>query len=192
MKNPLILFLAFLFLVAGIQAGKAFCHVIPEDELRNQVYLSKKEALQQVFQGIRKIRKETRKISSDQADRIGQIIGQNFPDRKWIFYSGEKDGGKLFATLGKAYANSHPPTDAKFILLIDSRGAIRDIHIMEYKGPQRAEMISRGFLDQYVGKSADMDFSTVTSNQGPTPTTQALTQAVRRLAVIFQTLYREP
>ena len=51
------------------------------------------------------------------------------------------------------------------------------------------EIISRAFLDQYLNKSAESDFSKVTSNQGPTPSTQALNQAVHKILTLYKVLY---
>ena len=131
--------------------------------------------LKKVFKGVRKIKKEKRKIKN----------------RRIEFYTAKKDGQKIYATIGKASANSHPLTEIKFTLLINSQGLVKSIHIMEYRGPQRAEIIARPFLDQYLDKSAESDFSTVTSNQGPTPSAQALTQAVRKILISYKALYLE-
>lgn len=192
MLNIIFPILIIFCLATGIHPTSVSGHVIPEDELRNQVYLSKREALTRVFEGIHKIKKEARPISQAKTERIEQVSGQKVKERKRVFYTGAADDGKVFATFGKAFANSHPVTQAKFILLMDSKGVIKNILIMEYKGPQRAEIISRDFLAQYVGMSASSDYSIVTSNQGPTASTQALTQAVHRLAATFEALYIEP
>lgn len=170
--------LIFIFLsVAAISliSVPAYSHVIPEDELRNQVYLSTNEALKKVFEGVHKIKREKRKTK----------------DQRIEFYIAQKNDQKIYATIGKATANSHPVTKAKFVLLIDSQGQVKDLHIMEYRGPQRAEIISRTFLDQYMNKSAETDFSAVTSNQGPTPSVQALSQAVHELLILYKILYQD-
>ena len=187
-----IKFFVFLLFIGCTSVNTALSHVIPEDELRNQVYLSDREALAQVFQGIRKIKKEKRKLTSAQAKNFKQLSGQTIRERKKFFYAGETNNGKTYATIDKANANSHPPTEAKFVLLIDSEGRVKDIHIMEYKGPQRAELISREFLDQYKGKIADSDFSQITSNQGPTPSVLAMSQSVRQTLISFKILYLAP
>jgi hypothetical protein len=171
-----ILNLIFILLsVAAISliSVPAYSHVIPEDELRNQVYLTTNEALKKVFAGVRKIKREKRKAK----------------DRRIEFYTAKRDDKKIYATIGKASANSHPVTEAKFVLLISSQGQVKDLHIMEYRGPQRAEIISRDFLDQYLDKSAESDFSAVTSNQGPTPSVQALNQAVHKILISYRVLY---
>ena len=169
----------------------AYSHVIPEDELRNQVYLSTNEALKKVFEGVRKIKREKHKISSAQKNQIEKITQQKLESPRVEFYTAKKDDRKIYATIGKASANSHPVTEAKFVVLIDSIGQLKNIHIMEYRGPQRAEIISRAFLDQYLSKSAESDFSTVTSNQGPTPSTQALNQAVHKILILYKVLYMD-
>lgn len=192
MKIISISCLVLLLFTGGVSVNTAFGHVIPEDQLRNQVYLSAREALTQVFQGIHKIKKEKRKLTSAQARKIEQFSGQKVKERKKVFYAGEAEGGKMYATFEKAFANSHPVTEVKFVLLIGSQGRVKEVRIMEYKGPQRAELISRTFLDQYLGKTADSDFSQVTSNQGPTPSMQALNQAVRHTLISFKVLYLEP
>ena len=175
MEKLNLLFLLLSIVVTSLISSPAYSHVIPEDELRNQVYLSTNEALKKVFEGVRKIKKEKRKIK----------------DRRIEFYTAKKDGQKIYATIGKTSANSHPVTKIKFVLLINSQGRAKSIHIMEYRGPQRAEIISRPFLDQYLDKSAESDFSTVASNQGPTPSAQALTQAVHKILISYKALYLE-
>ena len=189
MKKLNLLFLLLSVVVTCLISSPAYCHVIPEDELRNQVYLSTNEALKKVFEGVRKIKREKHKISSAQQKRIEEISRQKNKNLRIEFYTARTDDQKIYATIGKASANSHPVTKAKFIVLIDSNGQLKDIHIMEYRGPQRAEIISRTFLDQYLSKSSESDFNTVTSNQGPTPSTQALNQAVHKTLILYKILY---
>jgi len=187
-----ILFLLLSFVVTSLNLTPALSHVVPEDQLRNQVYLTTQDALKKVFAGIRRIKKEKRKISTSQQKRIEEISHHTFKDQRIGFYTAHMDDQKNYATIGKATANSHPVTEVKFVVLIGSQGQIQDLHIMEYRGPQRAEMISRTFLDQYLGKSAESDFSVVTSNQGPTPSVTALSQAVYKILAAYKVLYLEP
>jgi hypothetical protein len=189
MKKLNLLFLLLFVVVASLISTPAYTHVIPEDELRNQVYLSTNEALKKVFEGVRKIKREKHKISSAQQKRIEEINHQKIKNLRIEFYTARTDDQNIYATIGKASANSHPVTKAKFIVLIDSNGQLKDIHIMEYRGPQRAEIISRTFLDQYLSKSSESDFNTVTSNQGPTPSTQALNRAVHKTLILYKILY---
>jgi len=189
MKNIKLLFLLLSVVVTSLAATPSYSHVIPEDQLRNQVYLSTNEALKKVFKGVRKIKREKRKITSTQQKQIGNILQRKFKDQRIEFYTARADDMKIYATIGKATANSHPVTKVKFVLLISSQGLAKKIHIMEYRGPQRAEIIARPFLDQYLDKSAGSDFSTMTSNQGPTPSVQALNQAVHKILVSYKVLY---
>jgi hypothetical protein len=189
MKNLYLTFLTLSIALTSLTATPAYSHVIPEDELRNQVYLTTNEALKKVFKGIRKIKKEKRKISSALQNRIEEVSQQKLIDSRIEFYTALADDQKIYATIRKASANSHPATEAKFILLIDSQGKVKNLHIMEYRGPQRAEILSRTFLDQYLNKSAESDFSAVTSNQGPTTSTQALNQAVHKILILHKILY---
>lgn len=189
MKNLYLVFLSLSIALTSLTATPSYSHVIPEDELRNQVYLTTNEALKKVFKSIRKINKEKRKISSALQKRIEEVSQKKFKDSRIEFYTAQADDQKVYATIGKASANSHPATEAKFVLLIGSQGKVKNLHIMEYRGPQRAEIISRAFLDQYLNKSAESDFSAVTSNQGPTASTQALNQAVHKILILHKVLY---
>jgi hypothetical protein len=191
MKKLNLICLLSICIAGGSAATPAYSHVIPEDELRNQVYLTTNEALKKVFEGVRKIKREKHKISPAQQKRIEEISHQKIKNQRVEFYTARTDDQKVYATIGKASANSHPVTEAKFILLIDSQGQVKNLHIMEYRGPQRAEVISRAFLDQYLGQSAESDFRTVSSNQGPTPSVQALSQAVHKLLTLYKVLYQD-
>lgn len=189
MKNLYLTSVLLSFVLTIFHLTPSYSHVIPEDELRNQVYLSSNEALKKVFEGIRKIKKEKRKISRMQQKQTEDILHKKFKDHHIDFYTANKDGQKFYATIGRAFANSHPVTEAKFILLINSKGQVKDIHIIEYRGSQRAEIISRPFLDQYLNQSAESDFSTVASNQGPTPSVEALNQEIQKILALFKVLY---
>ena len=189
MKKLNLIFLLSICIAGSSAATPAYSHVIPEDELRNQVYLTTNEALKKVFEGVRKIKREKRKISSKQQKRIEEISQQKLTRQRIEFYTARADDQKIYATIGKASANSHPATEAKFILLIDSKGKVKTLYIMEYRGPQRAEIVSLPFLDQYLDKSAESDFNTVTSNQGPTPSVQALSVAVHKIMILYKVLY---
>jgi hypothetical protein len=189
-KSNLFSILLFIVLINLISTF-SYSHVIPEDELRNQVYLTTNEALKMVFEGIRKIKREKRKVTPVQQKRIEEITHQKSKDRRIEFYIAKKDGQKIYATIGKATANSHPVTEAKFVILIDSQGLVKAIHIMEYRGPQRAEIISRPFLDQYLNQSDESNFTVITSNQGQTPSVQALSQAVHKILVLYKVTYKD-
>jgi hypothetical protein len=189
MKKLNLICLLSICIAGGSAATPAYSHVIPEDELRNQVYLTTNEALKKVFEGVRKIKREKHKVSSVQKNQIEKTTQQQLKSQRIEFYTARAKNQKIYATIGKASANSHPVTEAKFVVLIDSQGLLKDIHIMEYRGPQRAEIISRAFLDQYLSKSAESDFSTVTSNQGLTLSTQALNQAVLKILILYKVLY---
>ena len=191
MKKLNLFFILYSVAAISLISVPVYSHVIPEDELRNQVYLSTNEALKKVFQGIRKIKREKHKISTAQQKQIQELSQQKFKNQRIEFYTARTDDQKVYATIGKASANSHPVTEAKFVLLINSQGQVKDLHIMEYRGPQRADILSRTFLDQYMNKSAKTDFSAVTSNQGPTPSVQALSQAIHKLLILYKVLYQD-
>jgi hypothetical protein len=167
-------------------------HVVPADQLRNKVYLNKTEALKSVFKGIRKLKHRKGHLKDSQVQRIEALTGQSLPSNRVNFYLGtQPDGGKLFAFIETAESNSHPPSKAVVIILVDGKATIRDVQIMEYKGPQRAEIISPEFLNQFVGKTAESDFSTITSNRGNTLPVRSLAEAVNRAAARVQALTRE-
>jgi len=191
MKILNLLFLLLSVVMTSLMATPSYSYVIPEDELRKQVYLTTNEALKKVFEGVRKIKREKHTVSSAQKNQIEKITQQKLKSQRIEFYTARANDQKIYATIGKASANSHPVTEVKFVLLIDSQGLLKDIHIMEYRGPQRAEIISRTFLDQYLSKSAESDFSTVASNQGSTPSTQALNQAIHKILILYKVLYMD-
>lgn len=189
MKKLNLIFLLLSVVATSLVSTPVYSHVIPEDELRNQVYLTTNEALKKVFKGVRKIKREKRKFSPAQQKRIEEITHQKQKGQRIEFYTAHTNGQKIYATIGKATANSHPITEAKFVLLIDSQGQIKSLHIMEYRGPQRAEIISSSFLGQYLKKTADSDFRAVSSNKGPTPSVQALSQAVHKILASYKVIY---
>jgi hypothetical protein len=186
MKILNLLFLLLSVVMTSLMATPSYSHVIPEDELRKQVYLTTNEALKKVFKGIRKIKKEKRKISRAQQKQIENSLHRKIKDQRIEFYSANTDGQKFYATIEKATANSHPVTEVKFVIMIDSQGLVKEIHIMEYRGPQRAEIISRNFLNQYLEKTTESDFTLITSNQGPTTCVQALSRAVHKILVVYK------
>lgn len=185
---PGMLVLALIYLESSLHA-----HVVPQDELRNQVYLGKTEALKSVFQGVRKLKHRKGYLTDIQAKQIQELTGNPPATNRVDFYYGTGPGGKgLFAFIETAESNSHPPSKAVAIVLVDAKGAVRDVKIMEYQGPQRAEIISTGFLNQFIGKTAESDFSTVTSNQGRTLPVLSLIQAVSHAAAKVRVLTSNP
>jgi hypothetical protein len=192
MKKSNLLSILLFIAATSLTSTSSFSHVIPQDELSNQIYLSANEALKKVFDGVSKVKREKRKISQTQQEQIGNILQRRFKDQRIEFYTAKKGSQKFYATIGKATANSHPVTEAKFVILIDFQGQLKEIHIMEYRGPQRAEIISRPFLDQFINKSSGSDFSVVTSNKGSTPSVQALSQAVHKILALYKVLYLDP
>ncbi|MGP0564870.1 MULTISPECIES: hypothetical protein [unclassified Nitrospina] len=170
-----------LLLVPFSEAGIA--HVIPEDELRNKVYLSKLDALKSVFKGISKIKYRKDHLTKSKIEKIKGLTGQPPAGTRLDYYYGIRDDGqKLFAFISKAQSNSHPPSQAVFITLVDEKGAVQDVKIMEYRGPQRAEIISPSFLKQFIGKTAKSDFASISSNQGRSLPVRSLAKAVHKIA----------
>ncbi|CCQ91601.1 hypothetical protein NITGR_730059 [Nitrospina gracilis 3/211] len=177
----MVLIAGILPLIPLIETGHT--HVIPEDELRNKIYLSKRDALKAVFKGMNKIKHRKDHLTEPKVEKIKALTGQPPGGTRLDYYYGIRDDGKkLYAFISTADSNSHPPSKAVFITLVDGRGSVQDVKIMEYKGPQRAEIISPSFLNQFVGKTAESDFTSISSNQGRSLPVRSLAKAVHRIA----------
>lgn len=177
----MILSVWILLCIPLIEAGRA--HVIPEDELRNKVYLSKLDALKAVFKGVNKIKHRKSHLTESKIQKIEALTGQTPSNSRLdYYYATRNDGKNLYAFIATAESNSHPPSRAVFITLVDGQGSVQDVKIMEYKGPQRAEIISSPFLDQFIGKTAKSSFATISSNQGRSLPVRSLAQAIHHIA----------
>ena len=84
MKKLNLTFALLSFVLTIFHLTPSYSHVVPEDELRNQVYLSSNEALKMVFEGVRKIKKEKRKISRTQQKQTEDILQKKFKRQRIV------------------------------------------------------------------------------------------------------------
>lgn len=189
--NYFLRFFIFIGFWAILLPNPSFAHVVPEDQLRNKVYLTKTQSLKSAFKGSKKILHGKRPITKPQLQKIVQRLHQSIHRNYVDFFSAQfPNNQKYTALFEKASANSHPSTLCKLMVLFDPQGAVSLIKILEYKGPQRAEITSESFLSQFIGKTSDYDFSKTTSNEGKTQTVKAIRDAIRRSAVLFDVILK--
>lgn len=190
MKQTTCITLLIVGLCLLATSQSAFAHVIPDDELRNYVFLNRNQALKQTFEGATRVKLEKKKVTAAHRDFMKSRCKISARENKIAFYSGAIPSGEnLRVVIEKVQANSHPPTKLTFILAFQADGKIHQIRIMNFQGPQRQELISESFLSQFIGKSGDSDFGAVTSNQGPTLTVKALSQSVCKMTSLFKAIY---
>ena len=77
-----------------------------EEEYKQEVYLTKKQALAKAFPGADKIDREKIWLTDTQRQAIGKIIGETVEDRRISFYAGRKNGKTVLKLRGPLYARN--------------------------------------------------------------------------------------
>jgi len=183
-------FRILLSVILLLWSGSSYAHVVPNEELKNNVYLTKKEVLKDIFKGARKIRKVKQTVSPQNRKLIETITHHPCHRRNLDLFTGKNGQGEtLFVALESVQANSHPVAKMKVAAVIGPDGHLKNVIMMEYQGPQWQEMPSSEFLKQFSDMNADSDFSTVRSNQGQTRPVQALSNSIQELLVTFKFVF---
>jgi len=158
-----------------------------EEEYKQEVYLTKKQALAKAFPGADKVDREKKWLTDTQRHAIGKIIGETVEDRRISFYAGRKNGKTLgYMVVDHRIGKSYPIT---FMVVINPDGTARDVEIMVYREPRGWEVRYESFLRQFFGKDAGSDFREINSITGATLSVRAVTKGVQKALAAFKVLY---
>lgn len=171
----------FAFVGAGSLA------LADEEEYKQEVYLTKKQAIEKAFPGADEVDREKKWLTDTQRQAIAEVVGEPVKDRRINFYVGRKKGKTLgYMVIDHRIGKSFPIT---FMVVINPDGTARDVEIMVYREPRGWEVRYESFLRQFFGKSADSDFREINSITGATLSVRSVTKGVQKALAAFKVLY---
>lgn len=174
--------LAFLITFPGLSWSKD-----DKEEYKEQVYLTKKQALQIAFPDADQIDREKKWLTDAQREAIGKICLQKIKDSRITFYVGKKAGKPIgYAILDYVIGKSLP---INFMVVLNTDGTVRNVEIMVYREPHGWEVRYKGFLSQFFGRNAESDFKDVNSITGATISVRSITRGVYKAVAAFKVLY---
>ena len=162
-----------------------------EDERREDVYLTKKEAFEIAFPGADQIKKEKKWLTDTQREAIGKILGEEYKKRRLTYYFGLDEANKpMGATMviGNEIGRSYPIT---FMVVINLDGTVRDVEIMVYREPHGWEVRFESFLSQFFGQDAGNPFDNVSNITGATLSVRSMTKGIKKAVAEFQVIYKD-
>ena len=158
-----------------------------EEEYKQEIYLTKKQAFEKAFPSADKVDREKKWLTDTQRQAISNAIGEPVKDRRLSFYAGMKNGKTLgYMVIDHRIGKSFPIT---FMVVINPDGTARDVEIMVYREPRGWEVRYESFLRQFFGKRADSDFREINSITGATLSVRAVTKGVQKALAAFKILY---
>ncbi len=159
-----------------------------EDERREDVYLTKKEAFVVAFPGAEKIKKEKKWLTDTQKEAIGKILGEKYQDRRVTYYFGLNEEGQPIGAMviGNEIGRSYPIT---FMVVINPDGTVKDVEIMVYREPHGWEVRFESFLSQFFGRNAGDLFDNINNITGATLSVRSMTRGVKKAVAEFQVLF---
>ena len=124
-----------------------------EDERREDVYLTKKEAFALAFPGAEKIKKEKKWLTDTQRQAIGKILGKEYKERRVTYYFGLNEESQPIGAMviGNEIGRSYPIT---FMVVINPDSTVKDVEIMVYRESHGWEVRFESFLSQFFGRDA--------------------------------------
>ena len=161
-----------------------------EDERREDVYLTKKEAFAVAFPGAEKIKKEKKWLTDTQRAAIGKILGEEYKKRRVTYYLGLNKEGKPIGAMviGNEIGRSYPIT---FMVVLDPDGTVKDVEIMVYREPHGWEVRFESFLSQFFGLKAGDPFDNIHNITGATLSVRSMTRGVKKAVAEYQVIFKE-
>jgi len=177
-----ILLVCFLTLTVGAE----------EEEYVERVFLTKKQALQLAFPGVKKVKKKKVWLSDAQTAAIQKILGDQikYNERRVTHYFGLNDAGQPVGamTIGNEIGRSYPIT---FMVVINPNGTVKDVEIMVYREPHGWEVRFESFMSQFFGRDASDSFSNINNITGATLSVRSMTKGVKKAVAEFQVIYKD-
>ncbi len=161
-----------------------------EDERGEDVYLTKKEAFALAFPDADQIKKEKKWLTDTQREAIGNILGEEYKERRVTFYFGlDKEGQPIGAmVIGNEIGRSYPIT---FLVVINLDGTVKDVEIMVYREPHGWEVRFESFLSQFFGRGASNPFDDINNITGATLSVRSMTKGVKKAVAEFHVLFKD-
>ena len=177
-----ILLVCFLTLTVGAE----------EEEYVERVFLTKKQALQLAFPGVKKVKKKKVWLSDAQTAAIQKILGDQikYNERRVTHYFGLNDAGQPVGamTIGNEIGRSYPIT---FMVVINPNGTVKDVEIMVYREPHGWEVRFESFLSQFFGRNGGDPFDNINNITGATLSVRSMTKGVKKAVTEFQVIYKD-
>ena len=161
-----------------------------EEERREDVFLTKKEALEVAFPGAEKIKKEKKWLTDAQREAIGNILGEEYKEHRVTYYFGLNEEGQPIGAMviGNEIGRSYPIT---FMVVINPDGTVKDVEIMVYREPHGWEVRFESFLSQFFGRNAGDLFDNINNITGATLSVRSLTRGVKKAVAEYQVLFKD-
>ena len=161
-----------------------------EDERREDVYLTKKEAFAVAFPGAEKIKKEKKWLTDTQRQAIGKILGEEYKERRVTYYFGLNEEGQPIGAMviGNEIGRSYPIT---FMVVINPDGTVKDVEIMVYREPHGWEVRFESFLSQFFRRNAGDPFDNINNITGATLSVRSMTRGVKKAVAEYQVLFKD-
>lgn len=187
MQKPNSAFVFPVLFVLAMSLGWGADSFADEEEYKEEVYLTKNQALDIAFPGHDKIEQEKKWLTDTQRSAIAKEFGEPVNDRRITWYVGMKAGKVLgYMAIDHRIGKSFPIT---FMVVINPDGTARDVEIMVYREPRGWEIRYESFLRQFFGKSADSDFREINSITGATLSVRSVTRGVQKALAAYKVLY---
>ena len=159
-----------------------------EEERREDVYLTKKEAFALAFPGAEKIKKEKKWLTDTQKEAIGKILGEEYKERRLTYYFGLNEEGQPMGAMivGNEIGRSYPIT---FMVVINPDGTVRDVEIMVYREPHGWEVRFESFLSQFFGRDAGHPFDDIHNITGATLSVHSMTRGIKKAVAEYKVIF---
>jgi len=159
-----------------------------EDERKEEVYLTKKEAFALAFPNADQIKKEKKWLTDTQREAIGKILREEYKERRVTYYLGmDKESQPIGAmVIGNEIGRSYPIT---FMVVINPDGTVKDVEVMVYREPHGWEVRFESFLSQFFGRDAGDRFDDIHGITGATLSVRSMTRGVKKAVAEYQVIY---
>lgn len=152
---------------------------------------SRREALKAMFPASEKVRKVTRSLDDEAAQRVAKALGRpTLRQREFVFYAGETAGKTDgYAIILNEKGKFRPIT---FLVGIDPKGKVKMVEILQYREPIGGEIRHPRFRRQFKGKGASDPIGLrkdIKNISGATISCRAICAGVKKSVVLVKEIF---
>ncbi len=165
----------------------------PAWNVRNEVYYTTDEALEEAFPSAEEIKKEFVRLDPEARERVAKAVGHPLHEEAFLIYQGMKQGSVAgYAVIGEELGKFRPITS---MVVVGPEGRIKEVLVLVYRESHGADVKRKRFLHQYAGKGLQDPVrinQDMTSISGATISVISMNAQVRKaLNVIHEAYFRE-
>lgn len=172
--KTIIATLLFSVLLAGPAMGK--------------VYLTRDDALQQVFAGAKNVERKNLFLTDENVKQIEALSKTKLDSKLFTYYEATDGKGSIgYAVFGSHVVRTKPEV---YMVVVNPDGSLKHVEILAFYEPEE-HLPPKRWFEQFTGKLLDENLwprRGIKAVSGATLSANAITQEVRKVLAVFEVM----